>query len=358
MPKATSTPDNAATHGGDLRERIRAQAMALGFDACGFGPARIPERNRERYREFVALGQHGTMDWMQARLDQRSDPQALWPEARSVVAVGLNYGPDDNPLTRLDQPARANFSVYAENRDYHDILKKRLKRLGRWIAEATGGQPLKVFVDTAPVPEKALAAQTGLGWQGKHSNVVSPDFGSWLFLGVIYLSVDLPADNPAPDQCGSCTRCIDICPTAAIPAPYTLDATRCLAYLSIEHRGAIPVEFRKAMGNRIYGCDDCLAVCPWNKFAKATAEAGFKPRDVVDQAQLLDFTEFDDAAFRAAFSGSPIKRIGIERFLRNLAICLGNSGQEKAREPLEQLARSENPVVAESARWALDQLPA
>ena len=356
MPKATSNPFNEAAPT-ELRAQIHAQAIALGFDACGFGPAQIPERNRERYLEFVATGQHGTMDWMQTRLDQRSDPQTLWPEARSVVVVGLNYGPEDNPLDRLDQPQRANFSVYAENRDYHDILKRRLKRLGRWIAEHTDGQPLKVFVDTAPVPEKALAAQTSVGWQGKHSNLVSPEFGSWLFLGVIYLSIDLPADTPTPDQCGSCTRCIDICPTAAIPAPYTLDATRCLAYLSIEHRGAIPVEFRKAMGNRMYGCDDCLAACPWNKFAKATAEAGFKPRDVVDQAQLLDFAGFDDAAFRAAFSGSPIKRIGIERFLRNLAICLGNSGQQKAREPLRQLARSENPIVAESAQWALGQLP-
>ena len=355
MPEATSTPFEPAP---DLREHIRAQALELGFDSCGFGPASIPERNRARYVDFITSGQHGTMDWMEARLDQRSDPQTLWPEARSVVVVGLNYGPEDNPLDRLSQPERANFSVYAENRDYHDILKKRLKRLGRWIAEQTGGQPLKVFVDTAPVPEKALAAQTTVGWQGKHSNLVSPTYGSWLFLGVIYLSFDVPADAPATDQCGSCTRCIDICPTRAIPAPYTLDATRCLAYLSIEHKGSIPVEFRKAMGNRIYGCDDCLAVCPWNKFATATAEAGFKPRDIVEQAQLLDFTNFDDAAFRAAFSGSPVKRIGIERFLRNLAICLGNSGHEKAREPLQQLARSENAVVAESAQWALTQLSA
>ena len=355
MPEATSTPFEPAP---DLREHIRAQALELGFDSCGFGPASIPERNRARYADFITSGQHGTMDWMEARLDQRSDPQTLWPEARSVVVVGLNYGPEDDPLDRLSQPERANFSVYAENRDYHDILKKRLKRLGRWIAEQTGGQPLKVFVDTAPVPEKALAAQTTVGWQGKHSNLVSPNYGSWLFLGVIYLSFDIPADTPTADQCGSCTRCIDICPTRAIPAPYTLDATRCLAYLSIEHKGSIPIEFRKAMGNRIYGCDDCLAVCPWNKFATATAEAGFKPRDIVDQAQLLDFTNFDDAAFRAAFSGSPVKRIGIERFLRNLAICLGNSGHEKAREPLQQLARSENSVVAESAQWALDQLSA
>ena len=355
MPEATSTPFEPAP---DLREHIRAQALELGFDSCGFGPASIPERNRARYADFITSGQHGTMDWMEARLDQRSDPQTLWPEARSVVVVGLNYGPEDNPLDRLSQPERANFSVYAENRDYHDILKKRLKRLGRWIAEQTGGQPLKVFVDTAPVPEKALAAQTKVGWQGKHSNLVSPTYGSWLFLGVIYLSFDVPADAPSTDQCGSCTRCIDICPTRAIPAPYTLDATRCLAYLSIEHKGSIPVEFRKAMGNRIYGCDDCLAVCPWNKFATATAEAGFKPRDIVEQAQLLDFTNFDDAAFRAAFSGSPVKRIGIERFLRNLAICLGNSGHEKAREPLQQLARSENAVVAESAQWALTQLSA
>jgi len=355
MPKATSTPYRPAP---DLSDLIRAQALELGFDSCGFGPASIPERNRARYADFITSGQHGTMDWMEARLDQRSDPQTLWPEARSVVVVGLNYGPEDNPLDRLSQPERANFSVYAENRDYHDILKKRLNRLGRWIAEQTGGQPLKVFVDTAPVPEKALAAQTTVGWQGKHSNLVSPTYGSWLFLGVIYLSFDVPADAPATDQCGSCTRCIDICPTRAIPAPYTLDATRCLAYLSIEHKGSIPVEFRKAMGNRIYGCDDCLAVCPWNKFATATAEAGFKPRDIVEQAQLLDFTNFDDAAFRAAFSGSPVKRIGIERFLRNLAICLGNSGHEKAREPLQQLARSENAVVAESAQWALTQLSA
>ena len=352
MPEATSTPFDGAA----LKQRIKDEALALGFDAVGFGPASIPDRNHQRYLDFVAQGQHGTMGWMENRLEQRADPKTLWDEARSAVVVGLNYGPDEDPLNRLDQTERANFSVYAENRDYHDILKKRLKRLGRWIGEETG-QALKVFVDTAPVPEKALAAQTWVGWQGKHTNLVSSDFGSWLFLGVIYLSFDLPADEASADQCGSCTRCIDICPTAAIPAPYTLDATRCLAYLSIEHEGAIPVEFRKAMGNRIYGCDDCLAVCPWNKFAQATKEAGFKPREVTNDPRLLDFVDFDDAQFRAAFSGSPIKRIGIRRFLRNLAICLGNSGQEKTREPLKKLARHEDPVVAESAAWALDQLP-
>ncbi|MEC8154462.1 MAG: tRNA epoxyqueuosine(34) reductase QueG, partial [Pseudomonadota bacterium] len=240
-------------------------------------------------------------------------------------------------------------------RDYHDILKKKLKRLGRWIGEETG-QALKVFVDTAPVPEKALAAQTAVGWQGKHSNLVSQEFGSWLFLGLIYLGFELPTDSPSDDHCGSCSRCIDVCPTAAIPAPYQLDATRCLAYLSIEHDGPIPVEFRAAMGNRIYGCDDCLAVCPWNKFAQATAEAGFQPRALLADPRLLDFVGYDDAQFRAAFAGSPVKRIGIVRFLRNLAICLGNSGHEKARGPLEQLARHENAVVAESAVWALDQL--
>ena len=352
MLEATSTLSDPTA----LRDAIRAEALALGFDSVGFGPASIPQRNTARYQSFVAQGEHGTMDWMERRLDQRSDPQTLWPDARSTVIVGLNYGPEDDPLKRLSQPARANVSVYAENRDYHDILKKRLKRLGRWIGEQTSRE-LKVFVDTAPVPEKALAAQTQVGWQGKHTNLVSADFGSWLFLGVIYLSFDLPPDTPTEDHCGSCTRCIDICPTQAIPAPYQLDATRCLAYLSIEHEGPIPVAFRKAMGNRIYGCDDCLAVCPWNKFAQATAEAGFKPRDVVDQAQLLDFTDFDDTRFREAFAGSPIKRIGIVRFLRNLSICLGNSGQEKAREPLKQLARSENSIVAESAQWALAQLP-
>ena len=351
MPEATSTPFDPAA----LKQRIDAEARALGFDAVGFGPAQIPARNQARYQDFVASGQHGTMDWMERRLDERTDPQTLWEGAKSVIAVGLNYGPDSDPLDRLRDPGRANFSVYAENRDYHDILKKKLKRLGRWIGEETG-QALKVFVDTAPVPEKALAAQTAVGWQGKHSNLVSQDFGSWLFLGLIYLGFELPADSPSADHCGSCSRCIDVCPTAAIPAPYQLDATRCLAYLSIEHDGPIPVEFRAAMGNRIYGCDDCLAVCPWNKFAQATAEAGFQPRALLTDPRLLDFVGYDDVQFRAAFAGSPVKRIGIVRFLRNLAICLGNSGHEKARGPLEQLARHENAVVAESAAWALDQL--
>ena len=351
MPEATSTPFDPAA----LKQRIDAEARALGFDAVGFGPAQIPVRNQARYQDFVASGQHGTMDWMERRLDERADPQTLWEGAKSVIAVGLNYGPDSDPLDRLRDPGRANFSVYAENRDYHDILKKKLKRLGRWIGEETG-QALKVFVDTAPVPEKALAAQTAVGWQGKHSNLVSQEFGSWLFLGLIYLGFELPADSPRDDHCGSCSRCIDVCPTAAIPAPYQLDATRCLAYLSIEHDGPIPVEFRAAMGNRIYGCDDCLAVCPWNKFAQATAEAGFQPRALLADPRLLDFVGYDDAQFRAAFAGSPVKRIGIVRFLRNLAICLGNSGHKKARGPLEQLARHENAVVAESAVWALDQL--
>ena len=340
-----------------LRIWLEEKAKIAGFDKLAVTKAILPEEVGDRLSHFIAEDRQGDMAWLAESQYRRAQPQHMWPEARTALVLACNYGPDHNPMDNLAAAEAGNISVYARSKDYHDILKGQLKQLAGQLVAKTGWQ-VKVFVDTAPVPEKALAAQTTVGWQGKHSNLVSPTYGSWLFLGVIYLSFDVPADAPAADQCGSCTRCIDICPTRAIPAPYTLDATRCLAYLSIEHKGSIPVEFRKAMGNRIYGCDDCLAVCPWNKFATATAEAGFKPRDIVEQAQLLDFTNFDDAAFRAAFSGSPVKRIGIERFLRNLAICLGNSGHEKAREPLQQLARSENAVVAESAQWALTQLSA
>ncbi|MFZ4409849.1 MAG: tRNA epoxyqueuosine(34) reductase QueG [Paracraurococcus sp.] len=341
----------------DARDLIRAEAARLGFDAVGFTEALLPEAVRARLDAFLAAGEHGTMGWLAERTAQRAQPRALWPEAVSVISLGLSYAPGEDPLAILARRDRGAISVYAQGRDYHDVVKARLKALGRWMAQRFGGD-LKVFVDTAPVAEKPLAQQAGLGWQGKHSNLVSRAHGSWLFLGEIYTTLALPPDAPEGDQCGSCRRCLDICPTDAFPAPYRLDARRCISYLTIEHNGPIPEEHRVPMGNRIYGCDDCLAVCPWNKYAQAHAEPGFAPRAALVAPKLAELAALDDAAFRALFSGSPVKRIGRDRFVRNVMIAIGNSATLALRPVAQARTEDPDPVVAEAARWAALRLEA
>jgi epoxyqueuosine reductase len=339
-------------------EEIRTEALRLGFDAVGFARAHLADEARDRLRRFLAEGLHGGMGWMESRADQRAHPQALWPEAVSVVSLGLNYGPDSDPLESLARRDRGTISVYARNRDYHDIVKKRLKALGQWMARRFRDRPLKVFVDTAPVMEKPLAQQAGLGWQGKHTNLVSRTHGSWLFLGEILTTLDLASDAAEHDHCGSCRACLDVCPTAAFPAPYRLDARRCISYLTIEHHGPIPPDLRPLMGNRIYGCDDCLAVCPWNKFARAHAEPGFAPRADLTAPHLSELAALDDAGFRQRFSGSPIKRIGRDRFVRNVLVAIGNSGDTSLRPVAQGLCEDADPTVAECARWAAGRLAA
>jgi epoxyqueuosine reductase len=292
---------------------------------------------------------------MAEKADRRGDPLTLWPDVRSIIVTGVNYGPGDDPLERLAHRDRGVISVYARNKDYHDVIKKRLKRVGRWLAQ-THGANLKVFVDTAPVPEKPLAAAAGLGWQGKHTNLVSRGFGSWLFLGAIYTDLDLPADSPEPDHCGQCRNCLDACPTQAFPAPYQLDARRCISYLTIEYGGHIPAEFRKPMANRIYGCDDCLAVCPWNKFASMARDAAFHAREDLAAPLLTELALLDDPGFRALFSGSPIKRIGRDRFVRNVLIALANSGDPSALPAAESLLDDTSPLVRAMAVWAVRAL--
>jgi len=338
-----------------LTSRITAKAKEAGFDAAGFAPAHLPDSVRERLMRFLDLGRHGAMGWMEARADQRAHPQSLWPDAKSVIMLGMNYGPDKDPLLALNEKSNGIISVYAQNRDYHDVVKKRLKRVARDIAEETGAE-VKVFVDTAPVMEKPLAARAGIGWQGKHTNLVSRDFGSWLFLGAIFTTLDLAPDKPDTDHCGSCSNCLDICPTKAFPAPYQLDAQRCISYLTIEHPGPIPREFRKAMGNRIYGCDDCLAVCPWNKFAGRAREIAFHARDDLTAPSLRDLARLDDPAFRQLFSGSPVKRTGRDRFVRNVLIAIGNSGDESLAQAATDLLGDESALVRGAAVWALSQL--
>ncbi|MBR0682385.1 tRNA epoxyqueuosine(34) reductase QueG [Roseomonas eburnea] len=340
----------------EMRAEIRSKAIDLGFDAVGFARAHLAPEVRARLMEFLAAGMHGEMGWMEDRAEQRAHPRALWPEAVSVVALGINYAPEGDPLATLAQRDRATISAYARNRDYHDLVKKRLKALGRWMAERWPGSPLKVFVDTAPVMEKPLAQQAGLGWQGKHTNLVSRAHGSWLFLGEIYTTLDLGADAAEADHCGSCRACLDICPTRAFPAPYRLDARRCISYLTIEHRGPIDPGLRPMMGNRIYGCDDCLAVCPWNKFAHAHSEPAFAPREALTAPRLAELAALDDAAFRALFSGSPVKRIGRDRFVRNVLVAIGNSGEASLRPAAQALTEDPDPVVADAARWAAERL--
>jgi epoxyqueuosine reductase len=338
------------------KEAIRAKAIELGFHAVGFAPASLGPEARERLRAFLAAGQHGEMGWMEARADQRGDPHALWPEARSVVALGLSYAPDDDPLATLSRPDRGTISVYARNRDYHDVIKGMLKQLGSFIVSRFGPQ-IKVFVDTAPVMEKPLAQRAGLGWQGKHTNLVSRRGGSWLLLGEIMTTLDLAPDPASADHCGSCTRCLRACPTDAFPTPYRLDATRCISYLTIEHAGPIPHELRPLIGNRIYGCDDCLAVCPWNRFA-VDAHAKLRARRDLQASALADLAALDDAGFRALFAGGPIKRIGRDRFVRNVLVAIGNSADPALLPAAERLRADPDPVVAEAAEWAAARLRA
>ena len=338
-----------------MKQRIRDKALTLEFDAVGFAPANVGAREQARLDAFLAAGQHGDMTWMAETAERRRDPRALWPEARSVIVLAANYAPSSDPLDDLQARDRGNISVYARNRDYHDLVKKRLKQLGRWLA-GEFDCAVKVFVDTAPVLEKPLAQAAGLGWQGKHSNLVSQEFGSWLFLGEIFTTLVIEPDAPGHDRCGSCRKCLDICPTDAFPAPYTLDATRCISYLTIEHKGHIPVAFRAAIGNRIYGCDDCLAVCPWNKFAVATSEVAFMPRADLDKPRLASFLDLDDAAFRARFRGTAIKRIGRDRFLRNVLIALGNAGGATVLDSHYALLSDPSPIVRAAAIWALGRI--
>jgi len=337
------------------KDAIRDYALALGFDAVGFAPASLGGQAKENLAGYIAKGHHGGMDWMADTAARRSDPKTLWPEARSVVALALNYAPAQDPMKLLSERGRGAISVYARNRDYHDILKKRLKALARWMHRELSCE-VKVFVDTAPVMEKPLAQAAGLGWQGKHTNLVSRDFGSWLFLGEVYCDLDLAPDTPDADRCGSCQKCLDICPTRAFTGPYQIDARRCISYLTIEHKGHIAPEFRSAMGNRIYGCDDCLAVCPWNKFAARTVEPAFLPRAELTAPRLADLAQLKDADFRALFSGSPIKRTGRDRFVRNVLIALGNSGDPAQAAIAEDLLDDASPLVRAMAAWALSRL--
>ncbi|MEX0807869.1 MAG: tRNA epoxyqueuosine(34) reductase QueG [Dongiaceae bacterium] len=353
MAARSETTNHVATPGDRVRAAIRAEARALGFDAVGFARPEIGDAGA-KLDAFLDAGWHGTMGWMARNADRRRDPRAIWPEARSVVLVGTNYAPKDDPLALLAHKDRGNISVYARSRDYHDVMKPRLRKLGEWLSREYRCEA-KLFVDTAPIMEKPLAERAGIGWRGKHTNLVSREFGSWLFLGALFTTLDLAPDAAEEDHCGSCRRCLDICPTAAFPEPYRLDARRCISYLTIEHEGPIPEAFRAAMGNRIYGCDDCLAVCPWNKYASATKDYAFLPRAELTAPKLVELAALDDASFRALFAGSPIKRIGRERFIRNVAIALGNDGSPEARAALDRLTRDESPVVAEAAQWGLAQ---
>jgi epoxyqueuosine reductase len=340
-----------------IREAIRNRALASGFDAVGFAKAHLDAEARAGLGEFIARGYHGDMGWLAGTAARRGDPQALWPEARTIVVLGVNYAPEDDPLALAQGQDRGVVSVYARGRDYHDTLKRRLKTLAHWIEERWPGA-LKLFVDTAPVMEKPLAERAGLGWQGKHTNLVSRQFGSWLFLGEIYLSLALEPDAAERDHCGSCHRCLDVCPTAAFPAPHRLDARRCISYLTIEHKGMIPVELRPLIGNRIYGCDDCLAVCPWNKFARAATEPDFLPRAELTAPRLSELAALDDAAFRKTFAGSPIKRTGRDRFVRNVLIAIGNaaSGQPELTEAARRCLDDHSPLVRAAAVWAFARL--
>jgi epoxyqueuosine reductase len=340
-------------------EMLQAKAREIGFDVCGVARPTIDPRNQQRLDEFVAGGEYGSMAWMNdpERLPRRRDPEMLWPDVKSVIVLGSNYGPAENPMALLNHPDRAMISAYAKNKDYHDLIKKRLKQLARWVVEQSGGtEQVKVFVDTAPVLEKPLGQASGIGWQGKHTNLVSREFGSWLFLGEIFTTLDLSEAEAEVDHCGSCSKCLSACPTNAFPAPYKLDARKCISYLTIEHDGPIPVEFRKPMGNRIYGCDDCLAVCPWNKFATRTAELAFIPRAELTAPRLADFLDLDDETFRAFFTGSPIKRIGRAKFLRNVLIAAGNSGAAHLVGRIKRLIDDESALIRATAVWALSQL--
>ncbi len=338
----------------DLKAKLVAEALREGFVSARIcRPDAVPEVPG-RLQAFVEAGYHGQMGWMAERMHWRGNPSALWPEARSVIMLAESYAPEQDPLAVLENPEKAAISVYAQGRDYHDIVKKRLKRLARWLI-AQEPCEVKVFVDTAPVPEKALAQASGLGWQGKHTNLLSRDWGNWAFLGSVFTTLDLPVDAPEADHCGSCRACLDICPTGAFPAPYRLDARRCISYLTIEHKGPVDLELRGLMGNRIYGCDDCLAVCPWNKFAVAASDLRYHGPEV-RAADLVALAALDDAAFRARFSGSAIKRIGRDRFVRNVLYAIGNSGLPELRQAAQALCEDADATVADAARWAVARL--
>ncbi|MEE9387734.1 MAG: tRNA epoxyqueuosine(34) reductase QueG [Paracoccaceae bacterium] len=339
-----------------LKERLVERALAEGFSGVGITvPGAVPEV-AARLAEFVAAGRHGQMGWMAERMAWRGDPAALWPAAKSVIMLAEMYTPEHDPMAVIGLPDHGAISVYAQNRDYHDIVKKRLKRLGRWLLEQAPGEEIKVFVDTAPVMEKPLAAAAGLGWQGKHTNLVSRELGSWFFLGAIFTSVELPVDAAEPDNCGSCRACLDVCPTDAFVAPYQLDARRCISYLTIEHHGPVDLALRPMLGNRIYGCDDCLAVCPWNKFASAASEVKYLARDELLAPKLAELAVLDDAAFRALFSGSPVKRVGRNRFVRNVLYAVGNSRDMGLLEVAQRLCGDADAVVADAAQWAVARL--
>jgi epoxyqueuosine reductase len=330
-------------------------ARARGFDVVGVTRPDAVPLAKHRLAEFLAGGSHGDMDWMATTAERRGDPLVLWPQVRSIVMLGMNYGPDHDPLAILKRPERGAISVYAQGGDYHEIIKPKLKNLARWLVAQAGGD-VKVFVDTAAVMEKPLAEAAGLGWQGKHTNVVSREFGSWLFLGSIFTTLDLWDDEAAPDSCGNCRACLDICPTAAFPAPYRLDARRCISYLTIEHKGPIPRELRPPMGNRIYGCDDCLAVCPWNKFAQAGREAKLASRGELRSPALAELAQLDDTTFRAMFAKTAVKRTGRDRFVRNVLIAIGNSADMSLAAQAERLLSDDSPLVRGAAVWALGRL--
>jgi epoxyqueuosine reductase len=338
-----------------LKAELTQQARTLGFDCAGVTDPGAITQAGPYFLEFLSTGGHGDMDWLAANPERRSDPRNLWAGVRSVIMLGVNYGPDEDPLSILQARTRGAISVYAQGDDYHDVIKKRLKALAGWLA-AAGACEVKVFVDTAAVMEKPLAQAAGLGWQGKHTNLVSREFGSWLFLGAIFTDADLLRDEADTDHCGSCRACLDICPTSAFPAPYKLDARRCISYLTIENKGPIAREFRKAIGNRIYGCDDCLAVCPWNKFASAGHEAKLSAREELRAPELSSLARLDDAAFRKLFSKSPVKRIGRNRFIRNVLIAIGNSNDPSLATEARRLLSDASPLVRGAAVWALSQL--
>lgn len=339
----------------DPGQFIRTLSLNEGFDAVGITSSLSVPDARHALTEFLAQGFHGDMGWLESRAEQRANAQVLWPDARSAIVLGLSYAPDTDPLTNLPHSEKANISVYARGADYHDVIKKRLKKIARTFAEKFDAE-VKVFVDTAPVMEKPLAQLAGLGWQGKHTNLVSRTHGSWLFLGVILTSKELEAQPAEVDHCGTCRQCLDACPTKAFPAPYKLDARRCISYLTIEHKGSIPHEFRSLMGNRIYGCDDCLAVCPWNKFARQSSELAFHSRPGFDDLLLNDLARLTDAGFRELFRGSPVKRIGRDRFLRNILIAIGNSGRRALADAVPAHLSDPSPLVRGAAVWALRRL--
>jgi len=335
---------------------IKNEALKLGFSTIGLASPRLAPETQKGLQDFIEGNYHGDMGWMATNAEKRADPRTLWPDVQSIIMVGHNYGPDFDPMEKLQHRDKGTISAYALNDDYHDVMKKRLREMAGWIAK-TYGCEVKIFVDTAPVMEKALAARAGLGWQGKHTCLVSREFGSWLFLGCIFTTLPLESLEQQPvGSCGTCSKCLDICPTNAFMADGKLDARKCIAYLTIEHKGQIPLEFRKAIGNRIYGCDDCLAICPWNKFAQTSQEMAYHPRKTLESPLLRDLLQLDDAAFRKLFSKSPVKRVGRDRFVRNVLVAAGNSGDSTLLDIIRPLLQDSSPLVAEMAQWALGEI--